>query len=139
MERNVIFTPNAPWSPGGSSQAIAYGGLLHVSGQLPIDPVTGQMLPRPLNPAFGGGEQAASAQTRQCLNNLHAICQAAGAELSNAIKFTVYTPMLIQLAPVIDAVFREFFTVAPPARSLIGVNVLQGNALVQVDAIVPLS
>ncbi|MGK9148137.1 hypothetical protein KXS11_10980 [Plantibacter flavus] len=139
MERNVIFTPNAPWSPGGSSQAIAYNGLLHVSGQLPIDPATGQMLPRPLNPSFGGGEQAADAQMRQCLNNLHAICQAAGADLSNAIKFTVYTPMLIQFAPIIDRVLREFFTVAPPARSLIGVDVLQGNALVQIDAIVPLS
>ncbi len=139
MERTVIFTPHAPWSPGGSSQALAYNGLLHVSGQLPIDPATGQMLPRPLNPSFGGGDEAVDAQTRQCLRNLNAICQAAGAELSDAIKLTIYTPLLIQSAPVIDRVFREFFTVAPPARSLIGVNVLQGNALVQVDAIVPLA
>ncbi|MGA1837195.1 Rid family hydrolase [Herbiconiux sp. 11R-BC] len=136
MERNVIFAPDAPWSPGGSSQAITHNGLLYVSGQLPIDPATGQMLPRPLNPAFGGGDQAVSAQTRQCLKNLDAICQAAGADLSNAIKLTIYTPVLIEFASAIDRVYREFFTVAPPARSMIGVNVLQGNALVQVDAIV---
>ncbi|MCU1410310.1 MAG: endoribonuclease [Rhodoglobus sp.] len=75
----------------------------------------------------------------QCLKNLNAICQAAGADLSNAIKLTIYTPVLIEFASVIDRVYREFFTEAPPARSLIGANVLQGNALVQLDAIVPLS
>jgi len=139
VERNVIFTPDAPWSPGGSSQAITYNGVLYVSGQLPIDPVTGQILPRPLNPFFGGGDQAVSAQTRQCLNNLNAICRAAGADLPHAIKLTIYTPMLIEFASVIDDVYRGFFTEAPPARSMVGVNVLQGNALVQVDAIVPLS
>jgi 2-iminobutanoate/2-iminopropanoate deaminase len=139
MERNVIFTPDAPWSPGGSSQAIAYNGVLYVSGQLPIDPVTGQMLPRPLNPLFGGGDQAVSAQTRQCLNNLHAICRAAGADLADAIKLTIYTPVLIEFGAVIDDVYRGFFAEAPPARSMVGVNVLQGNALVQVDAIVALA
>ena len=138
MERNVIFTPGAPWSPGGFSQAITYNGLVYVSGQLPIDPATGQMLSRPFNPSFGGGDQAVDAQTRQCLSNLNAICQAAGADLSNAIKLTIYTPVLIEFASVIDRVCHEFFTVAPPARSMIGANVLQGNALVQVDAIVPL-
>lgn len=138
MERNVIFTPDAPWSPGGSSQAITYNGVLYVSGQLPIDPVTGHMLPRPLNPLFGGGDQAVSAQTTQCLNNLSALCRAAGADLSDAIKLTIYTPVLIEFASVIDHVYRGFFTEAPPARSMVGVNVLQGNALVQVDAIVPL-
>ena len=138
MERNVIFTPDAPWSPGGSSQAIVYNGVLYVSGQLPIDPVTGQMLPRPLNPLFGGGDQAVSAQTRQCLNNLNAICRAAGADLADALKLTIYTPVLIEFASVIDQIYRGFFTEAPPARSMVGVNVLQGNALVQVDAIVPL-
>jgi len=139
VERNVIFTQDAPWSPEGSSQAVSYNGLLYVSGQLPIDPATGQMLPRPFNPGFGGGEQAVNAQTRQCLTNLNAICLAAGADLPNAIKLTIYTPVLIEFASVIDQVLREFFTVAPPARSLIGVAVLQGNALVQLDAVVPLN
>lgn len=139
MDRNVIFTPDAPWSPGGSSQAIAHNGLLYVSGQLPIDPATGQMLPRPLNPLFGGGDQAVSAQLRQCLNNVNAICRAARADLSNAIKLTIYTPLLIEFAGVIDRVYRESFAYNPPARSMIGVNVLQGNALVQIDAIVALS
>lgn len=138
MDRNVIFTPNAPWSAGGSSQAIAYNGLLYVSGQLPIDPATGEMLPRPFNPLFGGGDQAVAAQMRQCMNNLSAICQAAGADLSHAIKLTIYTPVLIEFGPVIDRVFREFFTEALPARSMIGADVLQGNALVQVDAVVAL-
>ena len=138
MERKVSFTPDAPSSPGGSSQAIAHNGLLYVSGQLPIDPATGQMLPRPFNPAFGGGDEAVSAQTRQCLTNLSAICRAAGAELSSALTLTIHTPVLIEFAPAIDRVYRGFFTDAPPARSMIGVNVLQGNALVQIDAIVPL-
>ncbi|WP_291050522.1 Rid family hydrolase [Herbiconiux sp.] len=139
MERTVIFTPDAPWSPGGSSQAVAYDGLLYVSGQLPIDPATGQMLPRPLNPFFGGGDQAVGAQMNQCLRNLNAICLAARADLSKALKLTIYTPLLVESAGVIDRVYREFFTEAPPARSMIGANVLQGNALVQIDAIVPLS
>ena len=138
MERNVIFTSDAPWSPGGSSQAITYNGVLYVSGQLPIEPATGQMLPRPLNPLFGGGDQAVSAQTRQCLKNLNAICQAARADLSNAIKLTIYTPVLIEFGPVIHRVFDEYFTEGPPARSMIGADVLQGNALVQVDAVVAL-
>lgn len=138
MERTVIFTPDAPPSAGGS-QAITYNGLLYVSGQLPIDPATGQMLPRPLNPLFGGGDQAVSDQTRQCLNNLGAICQAAGADVSNAITLTIYTPVLIEFGPVIDHVCRDFFPDAPPARSMIGTAVLQGNALVQVDAVVPLT
>lgn len=139
MERNVIFTPDAPWSSGGSSQAITHNGLLYISGQLPIDPATGQMMSRPLNPLFGGGDQAVDAQTRQCLKNLNAICHAAGAELSNAIKLTIYTPVLVEFSSVIDGVCREYFTEAPPARSMIGADVLQGNALVQVDAIVALS
>jgi len=139
VERTVIFTPDAPWPPEGSSQAIAYNGLLYVSGQLPIDPATGQMLPRPFNPVFGGGDQAVSAQTRQCLNNLNAVCRAAGTELSNAIKLTIYTPVLIEFGTAIDRVVREFFAEAPPARSIVGANVLQGNALVQVDAIVALT
>lgn len=139
MQRNVIFTPDAPSSPGGSSQAITYNGLLYVSGQLPIDPATGQMLPRPWNPTFGGGDQAVSAQTRQCLKNLQAVAQAAGADLSNAITLTIHTPVLIEFGSVIDRICQEFFTAAPPTRSMIGVTVLRGNALVQVDAIVPLS
>jgi 2-iminobutanoate/2-iminopropanoate deaminase len=139
VERTVIYTPDAPWSAGGSSQAIAYNGLLYVSGQLPIDAATGQMLPRPFNPLFGGGDQAVDAQTRQCLENLNAICQAAGAELPNAIKLTIYTSVLIEFGPIIERVYSKFFVEAPPARSMIGVNVLPGNALVQVDAIVPLS
>lgn len=138
VERQVIFTPDAPWAPGGSSQAIAHNGVLYVSGQLPIDPATGQMLPRPFNPLFGGGEDAVSSQLRQCLDNLDAICRAARADVSTAIKITIYTPVLIEFGAVIDRVYREFFTEAPPARSLLGVSVLQGNALVQVDAIVPL-
>lgn len=139
MEHNVINTPDAPWPPVGCSQAITYGGLLHVSGQLPIDPETGRMLSRPPNPLFGGGEEAVSAQTRQCLKNLNAICQAAGTELSNAIKLTIYTPVLIEFGSVIDLAYREFFIDASPARSMIGVNVLTGNALLQVDAIVSLT
>ncbi|GAA3510696.1 RidA family protein [Aeromicrobium panaciterrae] len=139
MERNVIFTPDAPSDPESASQAIAYNGLLYTSGQLPIDPTTGQMLPRPLNPSFGGGDQAISDQTRQCLKNLNAICKAAGTDLSNAIKLTIYTPVLIKFGRVIDRVCLEFFTDVPPARTIIGVAVLEGNALVQIEAIVPLT
>jgi len=125
-------------SAGGSSQAVAYNGLLYISGQLPIDPATGQMLPRPLNPMFGGGDQAVDAQVRQCLKNLDAICRAAGADLSNAITLSIHTPTLIEFAAVIDRVLGNHFLDAPPTRSMIGVNVLRGNALVQVDAVVPL-
>ena len=139
MERTVIFTPDGPSAPWGSSQAITYNGLLHVSGQLPIAPATGHMLPRPFNPSFGGGDQAVGDHTSQCLNNLDAICQAAGTDLSHALKLTIYTPVLIEFGSVIDHVCRDFFTDDPPARSMVGVAVLQGNALVQVDAVVSLT
>ena len=132
MERYAIVTPNAPSSDGASSQAIAHGGVLYVSSQLPIDPVTGVMLPRPI---VRGTEAAFRAQLLQCLANLRAVCEAAGAEMDDTLKLTFSTTVLAY-SQVINSVCREIFPDVPPARCIVGVSSLPGDAYVVVDAIV---
>ena len=134
MERYAVSTPHAPSSDGASSQAIAHNGVLYVSSQLPLDPVTGVMLPRPI---VRGTEAAFRAQVLQCLANLRAVCEAAGAEMTDALKLTFSTTVLAH-APVINSVCRETFPHEPPAQSLVGVSSLPGDAYVVVDAIVAL-
>ncbi|WP_285725899.1 RidA family protein [Psychromicrobium xiongbiense] len=140
MERIVIRTPYAPQSNGGSSQGLVYQGLLYISGQLPLDPATGLMAGnRPPNPVlWGRADQVAADQMHQCLKNLSAICHAAGADLSNAIKVTLYIDGVLTYFPAMDQVYSAYFREAPPARSVVGSSTLPGNALVLADAIVPL-
>lgn len=142
MDRTPIRTTSAPASTGGSSQAIAYGDLLFTGAQLPIDPATGQMLSRPFNPVFSGAaaaDQAAYAQMRQCLANLEAICRAAGTELSRALRLTIYLDAFGPYGDAVDRACRDYFPADPPARVMLVSSPLQGNALVQVDAIVALT
>jgi 2-iminobutanoate/2-iminopropanoate deaminase len=98
--------------------------LLFCSGQVPLDPASGELV----------GETAAE-QARQCLKNLTAVCEAAGASLANAVRLTVYMTDLSGFAEVGD-VYAKFFPDAPPARVAVGVASLPRGAKVEIDAVV---
>ena len=119
-----IDTPNAPAAIGPYSQAVDSGhDLVFVSGQLPIDPATG---------AFPeGGVQA---QTRQSLTNAKAILEAAGLNLTNVVKTTVFLADMGDFAAM-NEVYAEFFSEPFPARSAVAVKTLPKNALVEVECI----
>lgn len=124
--RTAVNTDNAPAAIGPYSQAIAHGGLLYCSGAIPLDPA-GELV--------GAGDPAA--QARQCLENLGAIAAAAGGELGQALRLTVYTTRLEEF-PAINETYAEFFGDVPPARVTIGVAALPKGAEVEIDAIIPL-
>jgi 2-iminobutanoate/2-iminopropanoate deaminase len=106
---------------------VRVGELLFCSGQIPLDPVTGELV----------GEMPA-AQARQCLENLRAVCEAAGASLDQAVRLTVYTTNLAEFAEI-NEVYASFFPGDdPPARVTVGVAQLPKGALVEIDAIVAL-
>lgn len=123
-ERKTIDAPGAPAAIGPYSHAVLAGDLLFCSGQIPMDPATGELV----------GESAAE-QARQCLLNLQAVCAAAGASLDDAVKLTVYMTDLSWFAEV-GEVYATFFAEAPPARVAVGVAALPRGARVEIDAIV---
>jgi 2-iminobutanoate/2-iminopropanoate deaminase len=124
MERTVIHTGDAPEAIGPYSQAISHGGILYCSGAIPLDPATGELV----------GEELA-AQTRRCLENLSAVCEAAGTSLANALRLTIYTTDLGGFAEINEA-YGAFFEGDPPARVTVGVAALPKGASVEIDAIV---
>lgn len=123
-DRTPVETDAAPAAIGPYSQAIFHNDLLFCSGQIPIDPATGELV---------AGD--AAAQARQCLQNLEAVCLASATLLKNALKVTVYLTDMGDWAGVNDA-YEEFFTSQPPARVAIGVAALPKGAAVEIDAIV---
>ncbi len=125
--RETIDAPGAPAAIGPYSHAVRSGSLLFCSGQIPLDPASGEIV----------GETAAE-QARQCLLNLTAVCESAGASLADAVRLTVYMTDLSAFAAVGD-VYSSFFTDDPPARVAIGVAALPRGAQVEIDAIVSLA
>jgi 2-iminobutanoate/2-iminopropanoate deaminase len=124
-DRERISTDTAPEAIGPYSQAIRSGGFLFCSGQIPLDPSSGELV-----------KQDAPGQARQCLENLSALCEAAGASLADAVRLTVYLTDLNDFAAVNEA-YAEFFEGGdPPARVAIGVAALPKGADVEIDAIV---
>jgi 2-iminobutanoate/2-iminopropanoate deaminase len=122
--REPVTALGAPAAIGPYSHAVRAGALLFCSGQIPLDPETGELV----------GETAAE-QARQCLLNLQAVCAAAGAGLGDAVRCTVYMTDLSAFAEVNEA-YGEFFVSDPPARVAIGVAALPKGAQVEIDAIV---
>ncbi|MGZ4177318.1 MAG: Rid family detoxifying hydrolase [Solirubrobacteraceae bacterium] len=106
--------------------AVAAGGLLFCSGQIPLDPRTGEIV----------GVTAAD-QAGRCLENLAAVCDAAGVTLGEAVKVTIYMTDMSQFASV-NEVYASFFESSPPARVAIGVAALPRGAQVEMDAVVAL-
>lgn len=121
--RTVIATDKAPSAIGPYSQAIRADLSVFASGQVPIDPATGQLV---------DGDIAA--QTRQALTNLSAVLDAAGASLAHVLKTTVFLVDMDDFQAM-NAVYAEFFPTAPPARSTIAVKALPRGARVEIEAI----
>jgi 2-iminobutanoate/2-iminopropanoate deaminase len=124
--RHAITAPDAPKAIGPYVHAVAAGGLLFCSGQIPLDPRSGEIV----------GSTPAD-QAGRCLENLAAVCAAAGTSLGNAIKVTVYMTDLSAFASVND-VYASFFESNPPARVAVGVAALPRGAQVEIDAVVAL-
>jgi 2-iminobutanoate/2-iminopropanoate deaminase len=124
MKRTIIQTDDAPEAIGPYSQAVHAGDFLFCSGQIPLEPSTGELV-----------KEDAAGQARRCLENLQAVCRAAGAELADAVRCTVYMTDLGDFARVND-VYAEFFNEQPPARVAIQAAALPRGADVEIDAIV---
>ena len=121
--RRVIQSPSAPAPVAAYSQAIASGDLLFCSGQIAIDPQTGQMVQ-------GGIE----AETERVLENLKAVLAAAGASLADVVKTTVYLADFSEFQAM-NAVYVRAFPTDPPARATVGVSALPRGAKIELEAI----
>lgn len=122
-QRVVVSTESAPAAIGPYSQAIAIGNLLFVSGQLPVDPATGNLV-----------EGDIGAMTRQIFQNLEKILLAGGSSLAEVVKTTVFLADLGDFQAM-NAAYAEFFGENPPARSTIQVAALPRAARIEIEAI----
>ena len=123
-DRETVHAAEAPAAIGPYSHAVRSGGLLFCSGQIPLDPRTGELI----------GPDVAD-HTGRCLENLAAVCHAAGVTLGDAVKLTVYTTEMGSSAQI-NEVYESFFESDPPARVAIGVAALPRGAKVEIDAVV---
>jgi 2-iminobutanoate/2-iminopropanoate deaminase len=126
-DRRTLTAPNAPEAVGPYVHAVQAAGLLFCSGQIPLDPGSGEIV------GSTPGEQA-----RQCMQNLQAVCDAAGTSLADAVKLTVYMTDLSAFAEV-NQVYASFFDADPPARVALEVSALPRAAQVEIDAVVALA
>ncbi len=123
MKKKIIHTDQAPQAIGTYSQAVSHQGMVFVSGQIPLDPESMEMV--------SGGIEA---QIRQVLDNLSAICLAAGGSLDNIVKLSVFLTDMGDF-PQVNAIMEQYFTAPYPARAAIGVAALPRGAEVEMDAI----
>src|SRR5215210_2593746 len=124
--RDPVTAVGAPAAIGPYAHAIRAGGLLFCSGQIPLDPESGELIP-----------DTHPGQTARCLQNLSAVCAAAGAELRDAVRLTLCVAEMGAVEEV-NRAYAEFFPSDPPARTVVGVAALPRGALVEIDAIVAL-
>lgn len=123
MEKDIILTDKAPAPIGPYSQAVEANGKLYCSGQIPVDPVTGEI------------PETIEAQTHLVLSNLRAVIKEAGADLEDVVKTTIFLTDLNTFA-AINAIYGEYFDgAAPPARSTVQVAALPKGVLIEIDAI----
>ena len=123
MSKTAIHTEQAPAAIGPYSQGIKAGNTVYVSGQIPIDPATGE---------FAGEDIAA--QTRQSLTNIREILKAGGADMSHVVKTTILLKDIADFAAM-NEVYAEFFTEPYPARAAFQAAALPKGALVEIEAI----
>lgn len=122
-ERKVIVAEKAPAAVGPYSAAIQFDKLVFTAGQIPLNPVDGEMV-------TGGIE----AQTRQAITNLKNVLEAAGSSLSMVLKTTVFLKDMNDFGRM-NGVYAEFFTENPPARSAVEVAALPKGAMVEIEAV----
>lgn len=123
MERTVVSAEHAPAAIGPYSQAVVAGGLVFVSGQLPVDPATSQLV-----------EGDIGGMTRRIFANLEAVLGAAGSALSKVVKVTVFLADMNDFQSM-NAAYAEFFPEAPPARSTVQVARLPRDARIEIEVV----
>ena len=126
MPRQPIHTPEAPAAIGPYSQATRAGNTVFLSGQIALDPATGNLVE--------GGIQA---QARRAFDNLQAVCKAAGGSMDDVVRVSLYLTDLGEFAAV-NAVMGEYFSQPYPARATVEVSALPKGSLFEVDAIMVL-
>ncbi len=126
MTRQIINTPDAPQAIGTYSQAVRVGQTVYISGQIPLDPATGELV---------GGD--IEVEIRRVFDNLAAVAKAAGGSLKNAVRVTVFLTDLSNFAKV-NEVMATYFPQPWPARAALGVSQLPKGARVEVDCILHL-
>lgn len=124
--RTPIATTHAPQAIGTYSQAIRAGNTVYLSGQIPLDPATGELV---------AGDM--EAQVRRVFDNLQAVATAAGSDLDHVVKLTVYLTDLAHFA-LVNRVMAEYFAQPYPARAAVGVAALPKGAAVEMDGILEL-
>ncbi len=118
----TIHTKNAPEAIGPYSQAIEANGLVFCSGQIGLDPKTGELV------------QSIESQTRRVMDNLVGVLNAAGTDLSFVVKTTIYLKNISDF-PVVNSIYAQYFSTHKPSRATVGVLDLPKGALIEIDAI----
>jgi len=127
MQRQIIHTPLAPKAIGTYSQAVRAGDTVYISGQIPLDPATGQLVSGDIE-----------AEIRRVFDNVSAIAQAAGGSLAHAVKLSVFLTDLVHF-PKVNEIMATYFKEPYPARAAIGVAALPRGARVEVECILSLA
>lgn len=127
MSRDIISTTNAPQAIGTYSQAVKSGNRVYMSGQIPLDPKSMELV---------AGDVVT--QIRRVLDNLQAVAQAAGGSLNDLVKLNVYLTDLANF-PQVNQVMAEYFTEPYPARAAVGVAALPKGAGVEMDGVMELT
>jgi 2-iminobutanoate/2-iminopropanoate deaminase len=121
MNREPVSTDNAPKAIGPYNQAIKANGFVYTAGQIPLDPKTGNLV-----------EGRIGAQTRQVMENLNAVLNAAGSSMDRVVKATVFLKNMADFAAM-NEVYAEYLGIAKPARSTVAVAELPRGALIEID------
>jgi 2-iminobutanoate/2-iminopropanoate deaminase len=121
--KTIISTDGAPKAIGPYSQAVSHNGLVYCSGQIPLDPATGQII-----------EGDIAAQTERVLENLKAVLDAAGSSLDQVLKTSVFLKDMGEFVKM-NEVYGRYFTVAPPARATVEVARLPKDVRVEIECI----
>ncbi|MEZ5401974.1 MAG: RidA family protein [Bryobacteraceae bacterium] len=119
----TVHTESAPKAIGPYSQAIIHNGIAYLSGQIPLDPATGQII-----------EGGIEAQTERVMENLKAVLEASGSSLGAVLKTTVYMKDMTEF-PLMNPIYGRYFTDAPPARATVEVARLPRDVRVEIDCI----
>jgi 2-iminobutanoate/2-iminopropanoate deaminase len=123
MTKQIVSTESAPKAIGPYSQAIVHNGIAYLSGQIPLDPATGQMV-----------EGDIAAQTERVLENLRAVLAACGASFETVLKTTVFLADMGDF-PKVNEIYARYFAVDPPARSTVQAARLPRDVRVEIDCI----
>ena len=126
MSKQIISTPSAPGAIGTYSQAVRHGDTVYLSGQIPLDPVTMELV-----------EGGIEVQVHRVFQNLRAVCTAAGGSLGDVVKLNVYLADMAHF-PSVNTIMAEYFEQPYPARAAVGVASLPRSALVEIEGVMGL-